>query len=334
VTQAPWIDLHAHSGRCFLAGLDDADPLVGMLGREDIGAALAAANAAGMAAVTLSTVADLRVLAPDPVRGLRAARQFKPGEAYADHRRQLDEISRAVDTAGAQVAVTAADIESAQAEGRTAVLISCEGGDYLEGDLGLLAEARAAGASSLTLVHYRVNEIGDVQTEEPVHGGLTKFGREVVAECNRLGLIVDCAHATFETTLGVLEVSRQPIMISHSHLDHAERHHPRLLSAAHAQAVTEAGGLIGAWPSGVTSTSLDEFADEVARLADLVGVDHVGIGTDMDANYRPVLRSYADFAALPQLLARRGMSGTEANKILGGNVFVLLDRGGQLMPSS
>ena len=139
-------------------------------------------------------------------------------------------------------------------------------------------------------------------------------------------MIVDCAHATFETTLGVLEVSSQPIMISHSHLDHAERHHPRLLGAGHAQAVAEAGGLIGAWPSGVTSTSLDDFADEVARLADLVGVDHVGIGTDMDANYRPVLRSYADFATLPQLLARRGMSDTETAKILGGNAFELLRR--------
>jgi membrane dipeptidase len=264
------------------------------------------------------------VLAPDPVRGLRAARQFRPGEADADHQRQLEQISRAVGAAGARVAITAADIESAQANGRTAVLIGCEGGDFLEGDASRLAEARVAGASSLTLVHYRVNEIGDVQTEEPVHGGMTAFGREVVAECNRLGLIVDCAHATFATTLGVLEVSSQPIMISHSHLDYAGRHHPRLLTSAHAQAVAEVGGLIGAWPSGLTSTSLDDFADEVARLADLVGVDHVGIGTDMDANYRPVLRSYSDFAALPQLLARRGMSDAETGKILGGNALALL----------
>jgi membrane dipeptidase len=326
VTRDPWIDLHAHPGRCFLAGLDDADPLVGMLGSAEISAALAAAQTAGMTAVTLSTVADLRVLAPDPVRGLRAARDFKPGEAYADHRRQLDEIRQAVAAAGAQVARTAADIESAQADGRIAVLISCEGGDFLEGYLGRLAEARDAGESSLTLVHYRVNEIGDVQTEEPVHGGLTAFGREVVVECNRLSMIVDCAHATFETTLGVLEASSQPLMISHSHLDHSDRNHPRLLSAEHAQMVAEAGGLIGAWPSGLTSTSLDDFADEVARLADLVGVDHVGIGTDMDANYRPVLRTYADFATLRQLLARRGMNDTEIGKILGGNALALLRR--------
>ena len=194
----------------------------------------------------------------------------------------------------------------------------------MEGRLEPLAEARVAGATSLALVHYRVNEIGDVQTEEPVHGGLTDFGRQVVAECNRLGMIIDCAHASYETTLGVLEQSSQPVMISHSHLDYPGRRHPRLLSARHAAAVASAGGLIGAWPSGVTSTSLGDFADEIVRLADLVGAEHVGIGTDLDANYRPVLDSYAAFATLPQLLATRGVSDIETGKILGANALSLL----------
>src|SRR5271165_1859263 len=196
-TRAPWIDIHAHPGRCFLAGLDGSDPLVGLLGEQDVAAALSAAHAAGLAAITLSTVADLRVLVPDPVTGLRAGRAFRPGEADHDHRRQLDGIARIADALGARVVVTAAAIRIAHAEGRPAVLVSCEGGDFLEGRLEPLAEAHAAGASSLTLVHYRVNEIGDVQTEPPVHSGLTPFGRAVVAECNRLGIIVDCAHATF-----------------------------------------------------------------------------------------------------------------------------------------
>jgi membrane dipeptidase len=323
MTRAPWIDVHAHPGRCFLAGLEGTDPLVGALGVQDVAAAVSRARDAGLAAITLSTVADLRVLSPDPVKGLRASRPFRPGEAYDDHRRQLAGIGRLAEALSVDVAVTAAGIEAAHSDGRIAVLVSCEGGDFLDGRLEPLAEARAAGASSLTLVHYRVNEIGDVQTEEPVHGGLTDFGRAVVAECNRLGMIVDCAHATFETTVGVLAVSRDPIMISHSHLDHADRSHPRLLSPDHARAVTSAGGLIGAWPSGVTSASLGDFADEVVRLADLVGVDHVAIGTDMDANYRPVLDSYADFAVLGELLAARGVTAAEAGQVLGTNALRL-----------
>jgi membrane dipeptidase len=321
-----WIDLHAHPGRCFLAGLGASDPLVGLLGPPDVASAVAAARAAGLAAVTLSTVADLRVLAPDAHKGLRASRPFRPGEAQADHRRQVGGISRIVAAAGLPVATTAAEIEAASAAGRTAVLLSCEGGDFLEGRLEPLAEARAAGASSLTLVHYRVNDIGDVQTEDPVHGGLTHFGRQVVAECNRLGVIIDCAHATFETTADVLTNSSQPVMVSHSHLDHADRHHPRLLSSQHARAVASAGGLIGAWPAGVTSASLAEFADEVIRLIDLVGVGHVAIGTDLDANYRPVLTSYADFARLPDLLAARGATAADTDLILGANALALLRR--------
>jgi membrane dipeptidase len=323
-TGATWVDVHAHPGRCFLAGLDDGDPLARLLGGQDVAAALSAARDAGLAAVTLSTVADLRVLAPDPVKGLRASREFAPGEAYADHRRQLAGIGQLLTRLGVPVAVTADDIEGAWASGQTAVLVGCEGGDFLEGRLEALAEARAFGASSLTLVHYRVNDLGDVQTEEPVHGGLTAFGREVVAECNRLGMVIDCAHATFETTVGVLEASCRPVMVSHSHLDHAGQHHPRLLSPAHARAVADAGGLIGAWPSGVTSTSLADFADEIARLADLVGPGHVAVGTDMDANYRPVLASYADFAALPRLLADRGLSNADTDQILGTNALALL----------
>jgi len=82
--------------------------------------------------------------------------------------------------------------------------------------------------------------------------------------------------------------------------------------------------LIGAWPSGVTSTSLGDFADEIARLAELVGSGHVAIGTDMDANYRPVLTSYAEFALLPELLDARGVSSTDTDKILGANFMDLL----------
>ncbi len=277
-----------------------------------------------MAAITLSTVADLRVLAPDPVTGLRVSRPFRPGEAYADHRRQLTGIAQILGSLGAPAAMTSADIERNWASGQTAVLMGCEGGDFLEGRLEPLAEAQAFGASSLTLVHYRVNDIGDVQTEPPVHGGLTGFGRQVVAECNRLGMIIDCAHATFATTAAVLETSRHPVMISHSHLDHPGSHHPRLLSPAHAAAVADAGGLIGAWPSGVAATSLADFADEIARLADLIGAGHVAIGTDMDANFKPVLTNYADFAALRDLLASRGLSDTDTSKILGGNALELL----------
>lgn len=306
----PWIDVHAHPGRCFFGG-------------DGLATALAAAHDAGLTATSFATVADLAVLGLTPEGGLRATRPFEPGEAAADHRRQLDGITAAVAAAGAALAMRAADLDAAHDRDETAVLLTCEGGDFLEGRVDGVAEAHGRGMSSLTLVHYRPNELGDIQTEPPRHGGLTAFGRDVVEECNRLGVVVDCAHATFETTLGVLEVSDVPVMVSHSHLDHAERSNPRLLSTDHARALADAGGIIGAWPSGVTSATLDDFVDEIARLVELIGIGHVAIGTDLDANYKPVVTSHDQLAVVADRLAERGLSDGEVDAVMGGNVVDL-----------
>jgi membrane dipeptidase len=279
-----------------------------------------------MTALVLAAVADFTVLRPDPATGLRAHRDFHAGEAYADYQRQLAGIRQAAAEADAEVATSAADLERAARDGRTAVLLGCEGGDFLEGDLRRLEKARAVGLTVLTLVHYRVSEIGDVQTEAPVHDGLSRFGRDVVAECNRLGIVIDCAHASFATTMAVLAASRQPVIISHGQLGHADGGHPRLMSAQHAAAVAEAGGLVGAWPCGITSRSLADFGTEILRLAEAAGPDHLALGTDLDGNYRPVLTSYDQLDDLVGLLRGGGLPPDHIHQILGGNAMALLGR--------
>jgi membrane dipeptidase len=330
----PRVDLHSHAGRCFLAGLPAGHPAAATLGAASVADAVRAARAAGVTALCLSAVADFVVLRPDPATGLRAHRDFRAGEAYADYRRQLAGIREAVAAAGAEVATSAADLDRAAGDGRTAVLLGCEGGDFLEGDLRRLEQARAAGLTVLTLVHYRVNEIGDVQTEAAVHDGLSRFGRDVVAECNRLGILVDCAHASFATTMAVLEASSQPVMISHGQLrypgtgdsgtGYSDTGHPRLMTASHAAAVAEAGGVVGAWPCGITSRSLADFGTEIIRLAEAAGPGHVAIGTDLDGNYRPVLTSYDQLGDLARLLRDHGLPAAGIDQILGGNALSLL----------
>ena len=322
----PRVDLHSHAGRCFLAGLPGGHSAVTALGAPAVADAVRSAQAAGMTALVLAAVADFAVLRPDPATGLRAYRDFRAGEAYADTQRQLAGIRQAVAEAGAEVATSAADLNRSIGDGRTAVLLGCEGGDFLEGDLSRLEEARAAGLTVLTLVHYRVSDIGDVQTEKPVHAGLSRFGREVVAECNRLGIVVDCAHASFATTMAVLEASSQPVIISHGQLGDSDTTHPRLMSVRHAAAVAEAGGLVGAWPCGITSRSLADFGTEIIRLAEAAGPDHVALGTDLDGNYRPVLTGYGQLAQLTGLLAARGLPTAHIHQILSGNALKLLAR--------
>ena len=330
---APWVDVHAHPGRFFVRGLPQDESITALVGRETTDRALADLAAGGVDLACFATVSDLRVLGVDPARGLCAGRAFAPGEAYADHQRQLAALDDIATRQGVARILTPADLEASSTAGRRGILLTCEGGDFLEGRLERVAEAYDRGVRSITLVHYRVNELGDIQTEPPTHGGLTPFGVSVVREMNRLGMIVDLAHAPFDATKQALDVSTDPVMISHSHLAGSGESHPRLLSREHARAVARSGGLVGAWPSGVALASFDDFLDEILRMVDVLGVEHVAIGTDMDANYRPVLHSYRQFPDLAVGLGARGLAGDEVAKILGGNFIRLFaavtSRGGR-----
>ena len=136
---------------------------------------------------------------------------------------------------------------------------------------------------------------------------------------NRTGIIIDLAHATFAVSKDVVEISTKPVMISHSNLSAPTANHPRLISAEHAKLVAAAGGIIGAWPAGIGQTTFADYIDSIQRLVDAVGIDHVAVGTDMDANFRPVLRSYRDWALIPAALLARGMREAEVANIMGGN---------------
>ncbi len=292
----------------------------------DAHAAADAICAAGLAAVSYASVSDLRVIGFNAQGGLGATREFEPGEAVADHFRQLDRITAISTLTNLPIARTVADVWAAQASDRTALLLMCEGADFAEDDLSLLADAHRRGVRCITIVHYRQNAFGDLQTEPPLHHGLSDKGVALIAEMNRLGMIVDLAHASYETTCAAVDVSEHPLLISHTHLRHDESDHPRLVSLDHARVVTGAGGLIGAWPSGVRSATFGDFVDEIVHLVDAIGVDHVAIGTDMDANYRPVMTQYREFHDLADALATRGMTETEVDRVLGLNALDLFQR--------
>ncbi len=323
-SHGPWVDVHAHPGRCFLGGLPATSPFVQFLGPEDAIASIRSASNGELSVVNASTVADLAVIGPNSSGGLGTIREFEPGEAAADHARQLEVMNSQLVEGGIRLVLHPSDIEAAPEAG-PGVFLSCEGADFLDGSAGGLDDAYDRGVRSVTLVHYRVNELGDIQTEEAKHGGLTVFGREIVREMNSMGMIVDLAHATFEATAHALEESSKPIMISHSHLASTGAEHPRLLSERHAKMVAEAGGVIGAWPAGFAQESLADYCDEICRLVEIIGVDHVAIGTDLDANYKPVLTSYKQFPQLAAGLEELGMSSEEVDQVLGGNFVRLFD---------
>lgn len=178
-----------------------------------------------------------------------------------------------------------------------------------------------------------VSPLGDVYSVPAHLGGLTPFGAEVVRACNRLGIVVDLAHGTQETTVGALRAASQPLIISHAGLTAdagdrtlSEDQRRRLISEDHARAVAEAGGVVGLW-----WRMFDTLRDYVAALrkrADAFGVDHVGVGSDTDLSASDMLpytnkiwpdQNAGFFYAVVGEMLKQGFTRDEIAKIGGGN---------------
>jgi membrane dipeptidase len=312
------VDVHCHAGRFFLEGLPPDAAAARALGAPFADQALAELNAGHVSAAVFAAVADMRVLEIS-AQGVHATRDFAPGEAYADYQRQIGALKAILARDAGVAAFSAEDIRRAARRGRTAAVFGVEGGDFIEDQPQRVAAAFADGVRVITLVHYHVNQIGDIQTEPAVHGGLTPLGADIVRAMNATGIVIDLAHATQEVTRDVVQTSRAPVMISHTNLVGETARHPRLITLEHAKLVTDHGGLIGSVPWGVGQNSFADYIDSLLRLSEAVGVDHVAIGTDMDATIRPVLKNYRDWSLVPAALLAKGMHAREVAKIMGEN---------------
>jgi len=318
VARHPSVDLHAHPGRFFLSPAPDATAFERSMGEPFVDRALADMRAGKVSAALFSCVADAKLLELSG-QGLRAAREFEPGEAYADYRRQLAILQTLKSRHELAPGLTSADVRAAQRRGQLAGVFAVEGGDFIEDRIDRVGEAFRDGVRSIQLVHYHINQLGDIQTEAPVHNGLTPLGKAVLREMNKVGMLIDLAHASYAVARDAVEVSTRPVMISHTNLVTAGVSHPRLISHEHATLVAAAGGVIGSWPSGIGHRTFADYIDSIRRLVDAVGIDHVAIGTDMHANYKPVFRNYRDWSLIPAALLARGFAEKDVSKIMGEN---------------
>jgi membrane dipeptidase len=140
-------------------------------------------------------------------------------------------------------ATTADEVERALGEGRVASLIGMEGGQAIENSLGALRAFHALGARYMTLTHSKTLDWADAATDTPRHGGLTRFGEEVVREMNRLGMLVDLSHVSEETMDDALRVSEAPVIFSHSSA-RAVCPHPRNVPDAVLERLRANGGIV------------------------------------------------------------------------------------------
>jgi membrane dipeptidase len=310
-------DLHCHPGRLFALGSNDfGPPMVPDMTLNEM-------NQIHLSGAFFSLVADTKLIELGP-SGIHVKGKYNPGDAWAEYKRQLRDMKDFFQTYHVHHATKATDLSPKKS---LAAFISVEGGDFLEGQVDKLDEAYLDGIRSVQIVHYAPNDLGDLQTSTIVHQGLSSFGKEVVRRMNKLGLLIDVAHATYQTAKNVADLTEAPVMLSHSILQ-MEPNRPmgaRAISTDHAKVIADTGGVIGAWPSGFNK-SFDEYVDNIFRLIEVAGIDHVSLGTDMDGNFKPVLSSYTQFPSLSESLQHKGLTAKEMKKVMGGNVARVLKK--------
>lgn len=192
------------------------------------------------------------------------------------------------------VALTAADIRRAKAEGKAAFVITAQGGEFIQNKLHRIEAFYRLGLRMMLPAYNRTNQICDGALDR-TSSGLTRFGQLVVDECNRVGLLLDCTHIGKQASLEIIERSNQPCVFSHSN-PAAIVENPRNIDDEQIKACIARGGVIGLAPwgpivmrAGTThQPTVDEFVDMIVYVAELAGnTDHLGIGTDMSLGTYP-----------------------------------------------
>lgn len=249
--------------------------------------------------------------------------------------RMIDAFHRACEASqGRLVCATRAwDVERAKAEGVLAGILSLEGSEPLDGDLGVLRLFYQLGIRAVGLTWNRRNQAGDGIAERRTGGGLTEFGVRLVQEMNRLGMLIDVAHLAPRGVADVLEISQTPVIASHANA-HALCPHPRNLTDEQLCAIAARGGVVGVTfyrgfiaPDAQAAT-VERLVEHIDHLVSVMGIDHVGLGSDFDGFLgEPAPEGLEDVTRLPDLTARlleRGYRVESVQKILGGNFLRIL----------
>jgi membrane dipeptidase len=236
---------------------------------------LQALNTSGLAAICMTFAVDYQQL-------------DIPGLAYERFLNGLTAMDQQLKNSGMKRALKLPDLVAAHQKHQKVVIQAVEGAHFLEGHIERLQLAYNRGLRVLTLLHDSDASVplGDVFTNPVRYNGLTDFGAEVIKECNRLGIVVDLSHGNEAVVTAAIKIATKPVLVSHTGLNTlpgknefmAKMMAPRLISTEHARFVAAAGGVIGVWTH--LADSALEYAQNIRAMVDVVGIDHVCIGTD------------------------------------------------------
>ncbi len=234
-----------------------------------------------------------------------------------------------------QLALTSRDVRDAFKRKRIGSLIGMEGGHVIENSLGALRAYYALGARYMTLTHNVTLDWIDAASDSATHGGLTEFGKEVVREMNRLGMMVDLSHVSPGSMSDALDVAEAPVIFSHSNaraLADVPRNVPdsilrRLPANGGVVMITFVPGFLMAGGAREGAT-ISDVADHIEHVKRVAGADHVGIGGDFDG-IEIVVKGLEDVSTYPALFAelvRRGWSDADLKKLAGENILRVMEK--------
>lgn len=267
-------------------------------------------------------------------QGRRDARGHAAASARAAA--MLEHIAARGTAPGTRFCATPDALEACFAAGETAVLSAVENGYAMGRDLSRLAAWRAQGAIYLTVTHDGHNDLADSARPRPAlgdapaeHGGLSPLGEQAIAEMNRVGLMIDCAHVSKAGMLRAVELSRVPVAVTHTACT-ALCEHPRGIDDEQLDALRACGGIaqitavpgfLRAAPAGQPAqASVADIVDHMEHAISRIGIEHVGISSDFDGG--GAVQGWADAAQSPAItaeLARRGHGAREIGMLWSGN---------------
>lgn len=247
--------------------------------------------------------------------------------------RILQEIRDMVENVrGAEIAYTPKDAHRLKSIGRKAIFLGIENGYAIGRDLTNIARFRNEGVVYMTLCHNGDNDICDAASRSNnEHNGLSDFGKQVVDEMNRVGMMVDLSHAGEKSFYDVLSYSQLPPVCSHSS-SRALCNHPRNLTDEQLRALADKGGVaqVTFYHGFLREDGQATISDVVAHLLhmiDVAGIDHVGIGSDFDGDGGvPGLASEAEMLNLTRRLINEGLTNAQLRKIWGGNFLRVMNQ--------
>lgn len=289
---------------------------------------------------------DIRALRAGGVRGqfwsVFVPVELTGGEAVAATLEQIDFVHRLIARYPDDLALarTAEDVRRAWASGRIASLLGAEGGHSIGGSLAVLRSFARLGVRYMTLTHNDNTEWADSATDTPVHGGLTDTGREIVAEMNRVGMIVDLSHVAETTMNDALDVTDAPVIFSHSSC-RALCSHPRNVPDSVLGRLADNGGVVmvafvppflrndyAQWQDdgrkGAKPTvTLSDVVDHLEHAREVAGVDHIGLGGDYDGfdDFPVGMADVTSYSPLRQALIERRWSNDDLDRLAGLNVL-------------